>query len=600
MTDYIQLLPDHVANQIAAGEVIQRPASVVKELMENAIDAGATQVDVLIKDAGKTLVQVSDNGCGMSDTDARLSFERHATSKIKSVDDLFALHTMGFRGEALASIAAIAQIVLKTKKREEETGTLIEISGSAVTKQEVTACAEGTTFAVKNIFFNVPARRKFLKTDSTEFKHIIHEFQRVALANTPIAFTLRHNQAEVYNLPVSNLKQRIINVFGKQLNHSLINVNTETSLIKISGYTGKPEDAKKTPGEQYFFANNRFMRHPYLHKAVMKAYENLIPPGHYPTYFLYLDADPESIDVNIHPTKTEIKFADEKSIFSFLMATVRKSLGISNLMPSIDFDTREKPDIPVHSSTSSSVKIPRIEVNPHFNPFEKPLQNDKTYQSNQSTRAGIDSGWEKLFERQDEPEQQTFTEESVQSNLFMHFKNKYILTSVKSGLMIIDQKRAHQRILYEKFKQSLARQESISQQTLFPEHISLPPEDYALILELENDFSILGFDLKDFGNNTIIVQGIPSDIDQYPNIHTHIAHILEHYKAYDQNIKNDRTECLARSLSITSSIAYGQTLSQEEMRHLTGQLLACKEPAYSPSGKRVLTILSTNELEKRL
>ncbi len=602
MADFIQLLPDHVANQIAAGEVIQRPASLVKELMENAIDAGATKIDVFIKDAGRTLVQVTDNGCGMSVTDARLSFERHATSKIRSVDDLFALHTMGFRGEALASIAAIAQVSLKTKKREDETGTFIEISGSEVTNQEIASCADGTTFAIKNIFFNVPARRKFLKTENTELRHIIQEFQRIVLANTHITFSLRHNQSEIYNLPKASMKQRIINAFGKNLNHSLINVSTETSIVKISGYVSKPEDAKKTAGEQYFFANNRFMRHPYFHKAVMKAYENLIPAGHYPTYFLFLDADPRSIDVNIHPTKTEIKFEDEKSIFSFLMATIRKALGISNLMPSIDFDTREKPKIPV-AGENESVKMPQIEINPNYNPFEKPLRNPSGL-SNTSTRAGIDSGWEKLFDpepgREISPEKEPQEESSHHGDCFIQLKKKYILTTVKSGLMVIDQKRAHQRILYEKFLQSLKNHTGINQQTLFPEHLTLAPDDYMLILQLSEDLSLLGFDIKDFGNNTVILQGIPSDMEKEKDVKTLLNDLLDNYRSSGHDIKNDIKEGLARSLSITSSIPYGKSLRLEEMRDLTGQLLACQEPAYTSTGKKTLTILTSDELEKRL
>ncbi|KPK83547.1 MAG: DNA mismatch repair protein MutL, partial [Bacteroides sp. SM23_62_1] len=441
MSDIIRLLPDSVANQIAAGEVIQRPASVVKEMMENAVDAGATSITVILKDAGRTMIQVIDNGCGMSVTDARMAFERHSTSKISKAEDLFAIHTMGFRGEALASVAAVSEIILKTRKVEDEVGTIVEISGSVVRNQEPVSCPAGSNFIVKNLFFNVPARRKFLKADATELKHSINEFIRVALTRPSVQFNLTHNDLEVYNLPPANIKQRIIAIFGKGINQNLIPVKAETSITGIRGFIGKPEAARKTYGEQFFFVNGRYMRHPYYHKAVLEAYEQVIQPESVPAYFIYFDIRPEAIDINIHPTKTEIKFEDERSVFQILMATIREALGRHNMVPALDFDTTGVIDIPVFKK-DHDVKVPEINVDPGFNPFADNtpgLQRD-----HQSFHRETIRNWEKLYEglkevNKDHPTQpQIEPDRQTIPGRLLQFKNRYILVPVKSGLLIVD------------------------------------------------------------------------------------------------------------------------------------------------------------------
>jgi DNA mismatch repair protein MutL len=608
MADVIQILPDSVANQIAAGEVVQRPASVIKELMENAIDAGCRSIKVNVKEGGKSLIQVIDDGKGMSETDARMAFERHATSKINSANDLFAIRTMGFRGEALASIAAIAEVNLKTRAPENELGTELILKGSQVVSQEPVNTAAGSNFCIRNLFFNVPARRKFLKTTSTELRHIINEFQRVALSHPGICFELIHNDMDIYNLPPDSLKKRIINLFGKNLNQNLIDIKTKTSIVNISGFIGKPENAKKKFGEQFFFVNNRYMRHPYFHRAIMQAYEKILPPEHVPSYFVYLEIDPGNIDINIHPTKTEIKFEDERSIYQILQATVKEGLGKFNVAPSLDFDNEAGIEIPVLRK-NTEINAPRINVNPDYNPFEKENNHsgNKTFHSNLNKDnllnwENIYSGFEKSNHQDDDPakeEQVTLDMETRKaSSNFMHLKGKFIVTPVKSGLMLIDQKRAHERILFEKFVHTLQNAKGIAQQNLYPRSIELNPEDYNLLLEISDELTRLGFDIRRFGINTVIINGCPSHLQNGDPVKV-IEELLEDYKA-TQGIKSSVEEKVAQSLSKASAINYGKILGMEEMRDLVDNLFACSNPNFSPGGKQILTIVTMEELEKKL
>ncbi|MDD2382524.1 MAG: DNA mismatch repair endonuclease MutL, partial [Mariniphaga sp.] len=542
MSDIIQLLPDSVANQIAAGEVIQRPASVVKELIENSLDAGANEIAIHIKDAGKTLIQVTDNGCGMSPTDARMAFERHATSKISSANDLFCIRTMGFRGEAMASIAAIADVEIRTKRTEDEVGTLIHIIGSVVKTQEPVACSNGTTIRVKNLFFNVPARRKFLKTNTTELRHIISEIQRVALPNPDIRFSLLHNQATLYDLGKNVIRRRITDIFGKGINQSLVPVMEETSLAHISGYIGQPKFAKKTMGEQFFFVNKRYMRHPYFHKAVMKAYEKLLPTDAFPSYFLFLEIDPAGIDINVHPTKTEIKFENEVAIWQVIHAAIKTSLGKHNVVPSIDFDQSGSIDIPVGKKDSSEVSFPEIRINPEYNPFEtEKIQSVRIPHSPANVKKNV-SNWEDLYQgsqlklipekksaERDRSEPLYESIEPVLRKKNLQLKQKYILTPVKSGLMIIDQKRAHERILFEKFMEVLQSESVASQQQLFPQTLELNAVDADLLKNILDDLLSMGFDIREFGKNTFIMNGVPGVLDvTSPKVI--IEKLLEEYK----------------------------------------------------------------------
>ncbi|HAN19933.1 MAG: DNA mismatch repair protein MutL [Bacteroidetes bacterium GWC2_33_15] len=612
MADIIQLLPDSVANQIAAGEVIQRPASVVKELVENSIDAKATSITINIKDSGRTLVQIIDNGTGMSETDARLSFERHSTSKIKKAEDLFAITTMGFRGEALASIAAVASVELKTKLADSDIGTQIIIEGSRVLSQEPVICATGTNFAVKNLFFNIPARRKFLKSNATEFGHIISEFERIALANSSVEFKLYHNDSEIFILSRSNIRQRIISVFGKRINQNLVPIEAETSIIKVKGFIGKPENARKRSGEQFFFINNRFMRNPYLHKAITDAYKNILPPEVVPSYFLYLEAAPDTIDVNIHPTKTEIKFEDQQAVWQILHATVKQSLGKNNIVPSIDFDLEHNFEIPVLTRNTEIVN-PKIDVNPMFNPFDE----KQTSAGNNRKSPAISlekenlANWEKLYDGFEneknlpddfsfpsQPEtQQTLTDNSF-SDRYFQFKGKYILTPVKSGLMVIDQKRAHERILFEKFMLSLESNSVISQRNLFPKTIELDKKAHALLMEIKDDIKTLGFDIKDIGENSIIVNGLPADsINQEPEQIIDI--FLNEFQNGEIDAKSRVKEKIAQSLAKASAISSNQSLTTEEMQEIVDLLFACSMPNFSPFGKKIISIIKTEEIEKR-
>ncbi|SMO87456.1 DNA mismatch repair protein MutL [Saccharicrinis carchari] len=637
MSDIIQLLPDSVANQIAAGEVIQRPGSMLKELVENAIDAGSTDIKIIVKDAGRTLVQVIDNGCGMSATDARLAFERHATSKIKNANDLFAIRTMGFRGEALASIAAVAQTELKTKKQGDELGTHLVLSGSEVQKQEVTNCPTGSNFIVRDLFFNVPARRRFLKKDSTELRHIITEFQHVVLANPDISFSLEHNNMSMFQLPVSNLRQRIINMTGKNMNNQLVPVETNTTLIKIHGFIGKPQAARKSSGDQFFFVNQRYMRHPYLHKAVTEAYANLILPNTIPAYFLYFEVDPKIIDINIHPTKTEIKFEDERAIWHILHASIKESLGKHNMIPSIDFDTDDKVNLPV-ADKNTDRDAPPIKVNPHFNPFDTPTPDTSSFggpslhppaDSSRNSSTSSPKGWEQLYndfesEKGSMPfEAEAHTQTVASSNWdtapehhqhtlnadeseggarpgasCFQFKNKYILTAGKSGLMMVDQKRAHERILFERLMKSISTRQSMTQQNLFPEQLEFNTQDAVVVRELMPDLKLFGLDMNESKTNMFEVKGMPVNMEKM-NPKLLLDQIIEDHKHGEVDLQTDLKERIARLMARQSSIKSGQTLRSEEMDELIGQLFACEVPNYSPDGKPIISIISNQEIDMR-
>ncbi len=614
MSDIIQLLPDAVANQIAAGEVIQRPASVVKELAENALDAGATEITIHIKDAGKTLVQITDNGCGMSPTDARMAFERHATSKISSANDLFCIRTMGFRGEALASVAAIADVELRTKRTEDEVGTLIHIIGSEVKTQEAAACNSGTKLSIKNLFFNVPARRKFLKANSTELKNIIWEIQRIALPNPEIRITLFHNNSPLYDLPKTNHRKRIVDVFGKSLNQSLISVNEQTSVVNIQGFIGQPKYARKTMGEQFFFVNGRYMRHPYFNKAVTMAYEQLLPPNTFPSYFLFLETDPAAIDINVHPTKTEIKFENDREIWQIIHAAVRQSLGKHNVVPSIDFDQSGNIDIPVPQKSAENIVFPDIQINPEYNPFneQKPEGMGGSYSKPSPSEKRNLEYWEDLYEGVQlklKPEEQGRFDNNKTDDLYsqsvgqftgkkiLQLKQKYILTPVKSGLMVIDQKRAHERILFERFMEVLKSESVASQQQLFPQTIELNPADAELLKSILDDLLSLGFDIREFGKDTFIINGTPGVLDiSSPELI--VEKLLEEYKNSPVDARSKAKEQIAISLAKASALEYGTELKQEETDHLIDNLFACATPNFSPDGKKVLNIIPIEDFEK--
>lgn len=615
MADIIQLLPDSVANQIAAGEVIQRPASVVKELVENAIDAGATQIKVNIKDAGRTLIQIIDNGCGMSDTDARMSFERHATSKIKSANDIFAIRTMGFRGEALASIAAIAEVELRTKEHDQDLGTFIHITGSTIITQEPVRCDSGTNFQIKNLFFNVPARRKFLKSNPAELKHIINEIQRIALANPDISISLVHNGSAIYELTGSNKRVRIVSIFGKNINQNLIPLDTGTSLVNISGFIGQPKHARKMFGEQFFFVNQRYIKHPYFHRAIMQAYEKILPPDAIPSYFIYFDINPADIDVNIHPTKTEIKFENESAIWQILQASVREALGKFNIVPSIDFNQAGSVEIPMPLHDYAEIRTPEIKINPAYNPFDLPSK----AKSSSETGSGFTStpaqrpnltNWQSLYKglQPDYSEQpETPSDEPVQFRIeeqqtikcSVQFKNKYILTPVKSGLMVIDQKRAHERILYERLIQVLENHEVASQQQLFPETFELNASDATLLTSILPDLRALGFDIRDFGKNSFIINGTPGVLNTSSPVEI-IESLLEEYKNSPVNLQGKARETVAISLAQASAIPYGQALKPIEISELIDNLFACQTPNFSPKGKKILSIMPLDDFEKLL
>lgn len=613
MSDVIHLLPDSIANQIAAGEVIQRPASVVKELVENAVDAGAQQIQVHIKDAGKTLVQVIDNGKGMSETDARMAFERHATSKISTANDLFALQTMGFRGEALASIAAVAHVELRTRQRGSDLGSKIAIAGSEVESSEPDACPEGSIFSVKNLFFNVPARRKFLKSNETEFRNIINEFERIALVNQHISMSLHHNDTEILNLPESGLRQRIINIYGKALNQKLLTLEAQSSLVTISGFVGRPDSVRKRGALQFFFVNGRFMKHSYFHKAVMQAYDQLIPAGEMPDYFIYFTLDPATIDVNIHPTKTEIKFENEQPVWQILCAAVREAIAKSSSIPTIDFDVDGSIDIPVFNAPSSTFKAPSVQVNSDYNPF-KP---DTSYQ-----QPSFD--WSKLYKGFEEDRAAAFADESIGaiypenqelssgltsepvpdtlfpevSSLCYQYKGRYIITSLKSGLLIIDQHRAHVRVLFDQYLTNIRNQQGVSQQLLFPEIVTFTPAEATLVPSLLEDLRYIGFDLSNLGNNSYAINGLPSGVENLDPVAL-VKDAVSRAIDTGCQVHEEICDALALSLAKAAAIRPGQSLSSEEMDNLIASLFSSSSSSYTPDGKVILSKLTDDELDKR-
>nr|WP_315088921.1 DNA mismatch repair endonuclease MutL [uncultured Prevotella sp.] len=618
MSDIIQLLPDSVANQIAAGEVIQRPASVIKELVENAIDAGATSINVLVVDAGRTSIQVIDNGKGMSETDARLSFERHATSKIRKADDLFSLHTMGFRGEALASIAAVAQIELKTRMASDDLGTHLSISGSRFTNQEPCSCPVGSNFLVENLFFNVPARRKFLKSNTTELNNIINAFERIVLVYPHIAFTLYSNGTELFNLRSCNYRQRIVEVFGKRLNQDLLSIDVDTSLCHIHGFVGKPESARKKTPQQYFFVNERYMKHPYFHKAVITAFDRLIPQGEQIPYFLYFEVPPTNIDVNIHPTKTEIKFENEQAIWQILLAAVKEAVGRFNDIPSIDFDTEGKPDIPVFDPHSGT-KAPKVEINPSFNPFKQTAQpqNPSVPEGWEELYSGLDGNAEirqsKLFEQDDLDVNTTPTDESLiissastastnesmieeKSPSHYQYKGSYIMTAVKSGLMIIDQHRAHIRILFEEYLRQLSSHKAHSQKVLFPEVVQFTVSDKLIIDRILPEMAEMGFQLDSLGGDSYAVNGVPAGIEGL-NAVSLIQDMVASAVESGASVKEDIDRTLALSLARNAAIPQGQVLTNSEMDNLVNELFTCENVNYTPSGEPIIAVMKQLDIE---
>ncbi|GAA4320493.1 DNA mismatch repair endonuclease MutL [Mucilaginibacter gynuensis] len=616
MPDIIQLLPDAVANQIAAGEVVQRPASAVKELVENAIDAGADKIQLILKDAGKSLIQVIDNGCGMSLTDARMSFERHATSKIRKADDLFAIRTMGFRGEAMASIAAIAQVELKTRRHEDELGTCLNIEGSEVISQEPCSTNTGTSIAVKNLFYNTPARRNFLKSNPVEMRHIIDEFQRVALANPQVFLTMHHDGQEVYHLPASALKQRIIHLFGNNYNQRLVPVEEDTTIIKLHGFVGKPEFARKTRGEQFFFVNNRYIRDAYLNHAVLTAFEELLPDESFPLYVLFIDIDPAKIDINVHPTKTEIKYQDEKAIYAIIRSAVKRSLGKYNITPTLDFDQENSIGHLITEKPLDEIVAPTIAFNPDFNPFagEKRADRETSFMRNSAERRAnpIPQNWDTLYQiakRETADVQHELHEEksisvdeqevnkSSERQLFQ-IHNRFILSQIKSGFMLISQQAAHERILYERFLQQLQNHSGVSQQSLFPQSVTLNSADFELLKELLPDIRALGFDIREFGKNTVVVEGIPAELNNVGE-HELLEHLLEGFKNNQAILKLNKRDNLARSLARNAAIKAGTKLSLEEMNLLIDQLFACQMPNLALNGKPVISTFTMNELFER-
>ena len=611
MSDIIHLLPDAVANQIAAGEVIQRPASVLKELVENAIDAGADFIQIVMKDAGRTLIQVTDNGKGMSETDARMAFERHATSKIKDAADLFSLRTMGFRGEALASIAAVAQVEMRSRREEDELGVVIEIAGTRVFRQEAIQCEKGTTFLVKNLFFNVPARRRFLKSDNVEKSHLLQEFYRIALVNAQVEFSFFDGDEEIFHLPVSNVKVRIENTFGKTLKkrfqQQLLPIETSTNLVSIHGYVGKPEFAQKS-ANQYFFVNGRYMRHPYFHKAVMLAYNNMIQPTEGPNYFIYFEVDTQTIDINIHPTKTEIKFENEQALWSILSATVKEALGKFNIVPSIDFDQEGAPEMPVQSVNLENIRPPQTSFNPNYNPFAS------------SSYKRPEINWEKLYGgfEDDAPEAQLvpqFEEEEASSvpntqqdlhHVFQQeisefqstnfqLKNKFVITNVKSGMLMIDQHRAHVRILFESFLQQMLVRKVSTQQVLFPETLELHQDDALYFEQILDDLNAAGFDFNMDDRELVQVTGVPAQLGT-ESVVALLKTLIEKARTTALNSATEVSENIALALAEASSIKSGQSLTNEEMSDLINRLFACENPNHTPDGKTTMVIFSQDEI----
>ena len=613
MKDVIHLLPDSVANQIAAGEVVQRPASVVKELVENAIDAEATKVQVVVADGGRTLIQVIDNGKGMSETDARLAFERHATSKIASADDLFALTTMGFRGEALASIVAVAQVELTTRRAADELGTCIVMAGSKLETQEPVAAPVGSNFKVKNLFFNIPARRKFLKSVQTELNNIVTEFERVALVNCDIEFSLSHNGNELISLPPSSFRQRIVNLFGKKVNTHLIDVAVESSLINIKGFVGAPESARKKGALQYFFVNGRYMRHPYFAKAVAEAYGEIIPQGEQVPFFLCLDVDPSRIDVNIHPTKTEIKFEDESNLWKIISAAVKESLGRFNAAPSLDFDDDVMPDIPVMDFASGSnapVSAPKVSYNPGYNPFSKYKPDYcNSGEGWEALYGGTEPGVKPLdlspFEEMDdllanEPVVPAAdASQAAESDLvpMSQYKGQYILVPVKSGLMWVHQRRAHIRVLFEKYRQQISDRRSASQGLLFPERVELTMSESLTLESIADELTSLGFDISSLGGGTFVINGVPVGIDGLQPVKL-LSDILHCAMEQTGDAKEKVCDRIAAAMAKEVAVVTGQLLSVDEMTALVNDLFATTMPSHTPDGKPVIHIMNDAEIDR--
>ena len=617
--DIIQLLPDSVANQIAAGEVIQRPASVIKELVENAIDAGATHIQVLVCDAGKSSIQVIDDGCGMSDTDARLSFERHATSKIRQAVDLFSLHTMGFRGEALASIAAVAQVTLQTRTKDDEVGTRLRIDGSQFVEQEIVSCPVGSNFLVENLFFNIPARRKFLKSNATEMNNIMQSFERIVLVYPQIAFSLHSNGQEVINLRAANFHQRIIDVFGKRINQQLLSVEADTTVCKISGFVGKPESARKKGAHQFFFVNGRYMKHPYFHKAVLTAFDRLVPSGEQVSYFINFTVNPEDIDVNIHPVKTEIKFENEQVIWQILMAAVRDAVGKFSEVSSLDFDTEGKPEIPVFNShPEGDIKVPHIDFNPAYNPF---AEQKKAKQSNYTSSQRSAKGWEELYGNplsQENTYEQTgalrqmstfhqdetsndetailFGELNDETTVLQH-SARYIMLSQSNGVLIIDQHRASVRVLYDQYMKALNDRTAHTQKVLFPEVVEFPPSYAASLDEILAELRLLGFDITNLGGGSYSIAGIPSGLGGLDAVSLVSDLVTEAYE-HGVDATGQIHSILAQGLAERAAIPYGEILDAQAMHHLLHQLSQCDTQRYTPDGKKIVAFLGDEEVER--
>ncbi len=614
MADIIKLLPDHVANQIAAGEVVQRPASVVKELLENAIDAGATSIKLIIKDGGKVLIQVIDDGMGMSATDARLSFERHATSKIQKAEDLFNLNTKGFRGEALASIAAIAHVEMQTKPEQEEMATHLKIEGSEIKFQEVCVAPKGTSLSVKNLFFNIPARRNFLKSNQVELRHIIDEFHRVALAHPNIAFNFYNNGSELFNLSQTNQRQRIVHIFGSKTNEKLVPVNEETQVVQISGFINKPQFAKKSRGEQFFFVNNRFIKSPYLHHAVLSAFEGLIKSDAYPGYFLYLTVDPGSIDINIHPTKTEVKFDDEHTLYAILRSTIKHSLGQFNVVPALDFEHDQNLETPYNYRDRGALQ-PKVSVDSGFNPFQEGPQNSagaRTYKK-QSTE-----GWENLYVgleskvgKDNDFSSLKFESETITGSIFegqqdrletiattFQLRRKYIVTTIKSGMMVIDQSRAHQRVLYEQFLKNITVNEAVSQQLLFPLRLSFSKTDVDVLKEIKESLTTIGFVFSKVDGEEVMVTGVPLMIAE-SEVGIVLDQLISDFQLEITEDSFSQTDVLAKTLAKTLAVKTGEVLNNSSQLALVNDLFACKETMVSPFNKPVFVTITENEIDKK-
>lgn len=615
MSSIIQLLPDHVANQIAAGEVVQRPASVVKELLENAVDARATDIKLIIKDAGKTLVQVIDNGLGMSVTDARMCFERHATSKIRQAEDLFSLHTKGFRGEALASIAAIAHVEMKTKQDQDELGTHIIIEGSKFISQDVAVLPKGTSFLVKNLFFNIPARRNFLKSDTVEYRHVLDEFHRVAMAHPNIHFTFFHNGSEMYNLPQSNSRQRIVNIFSGKTNEKLVPVDEDTDIITIKGFVGKPEFAKRSRSEQFFFVNDRYIKSGYLHHAIMAAYEGVLPISAQPSYFLYLNVPPNTIDINIHPTKTEIKFDDEQSLYAILRSTVKHSLGQFNVTPVLDFDRDSGLDVPYNYQKKEQFS-PSIQVDKSFNPFSNNEPNKHFAKDNNRYQKSNPANWESLYVglKNDaniiENTEVDFETENITASLFddndvekqgnrtYQIHRKYIVNPIKSGMVIVDQNRAHQRILYEQILTNITVNQAGSQQLLFPLNLYFSTSEMKLLTELKLPLTTTGFIFEDVVEDHLTISGIPVNVTE-----SEVSKVLEQLlndledgipeNSYSQN------DSIAKSMAKSLAVKTGKYLTQKEQENLVNSLFACKDPNVSPFQKPTFITMRVEDLDRK-